>query len=368
MYKSFQVQNFRGFKDLRLDDFARVNLIAGKNNTGKSALLEAILTYTGIYDASLLLRAPVPRYFSTRTSDPTEIYESESVGSEWEPVFHNLEMDVPIHMHGKAIGGQQMFPSFQETENRLVISVVDIDKLPENSRLLRLSVGERSDVPDVSTKFLEFRSGDRVPVHLAWSRRLYRNIRKPGMRFPAVFIPSSKMVPRSEDTRRFSELRVVRRSGSLLPILQRIEPRLSGLTLIGEPASIHGDLIGLSKSLPISSMGEGMRRLTSLLLAISTTEDGIVFIDEIENGLHYSMHSLVWNAIAETARVHNVQIFATTHSYEMIIAANEAFKGSKPFDLRLFGFRRNKENNEIRAVSYDEETLDAAIEAGFEVR
>ena len=52
MYSSFRVQNFRGFKDLRLDDLARVNLIAGKNNTGKSALLEAIFTYTGEYDAS----------------------------------------------------------------------------------------------------------------------------------------------------------------------------------------------------------------------------------------------------------------------------------------------------------------------------
>ena len=56
MYSSFRVQNFRGFKDLRLDDLARVNLIAGKNNTGKSALLEAILTYTGEYDSSILLR------------------------------------------------------------------------------------------------------------------------------------------------------------------------------------------------------------------------------------------------------------------------------------------------------------------------
>ena len=57
MYKSFQVQNFRGFKDLRLDDMARVNLIAGKNNTGKSALLEAILILTrGSTTQVMLLR------------------------------------------------------------------------------------------------------------------------------------------------------------------------------------------------------------------------------------------------------------------------------------------------------------------------
>ena len=42
MYKSFRVKNFRCFKDLQINDLGRVNLIAGKNNTGKTALLEAM--------------------------------------------------------------------------------------------------------------------------------------------------------------------------------------------------------------------------------------------------------------------------------------------------------------------------------------
>ncbi len=188
------------------------------------------------------------------------------------------------------------------------------------------------------------------------------------MRFPAIFIPSSRLMPRSEDTRRFSELLVERRSDSLLPVLKEFEPRLSELALIGEPASIYGDLEGLGKLLPISTMGEGMRRITSLMLAIGTTEDGIVFIDEIENGLHYSILATVWKAIAEAARTYNVQIFATTHSFEMIRAAHQAFQGREPFDFRLYRLDRETHGDEIRAVCYDEETLDAAIEVGFEVR
>ena len=68
MYSSFRVQNFRGFKDLRLDDLARVNLIAGKNNTGKTALLEAILTYTGEYDCEPPT-SPIPR----KNGRPTDL-------------------------------------------------------------------------------------------------------------------------------------------------------------------------------------------------------------------------------------------------------------------------------------------------------
>ena len=348
MYSSFQVENFRGFKDLRLDDLARVNLIAGKNNTGKSALLEAIFTNTGEYDAFRLLRA-------------TEVNLGESDGSEWEPLFHNLDTNSPIRM----CGGVVVAPLSPEEMECLDITVVDIDALPDNSRLVRFTDEED---PDVSTKFLKFQSGGENPIYLAWNFRLYRNVRKPTLRFPAIFIPSSEMVPRSQDTRRFSKLLVERRSDNLLPVLRELEPRITGLALIGEPASIYGDLKGLEQPMPISSMGEGIRRLTSLLLAISMTPDGIVFIDEIENGLHYSVQTSVWEAIAEAARAYNVQIFTTTHSYEMIRAAHEAFHIGRAGNFHFYRLSRDRENNEVRAVSYDEETLGAALEAGFEVR
>ncbi len=115
-------------------------------------------------------------------------------------------------------------------------------------------------------------------------------------------------------------------------------------------------------------MGEGLRRITSLMLAIGTTEDGVVFIDEIENGLHHSIQTKVWKAIAKAAHEFNVQIFATTHSYELIRAAHEAFHEKQTKDFHLFRLGRGRESQEIQAVSYDEETFDAAMEAGFEVR
>jgi len=49
MYQSFHVKNFRCFDDLQLNDLARVNLIAGKNNTGKTSLLEALFLHAGAY-------------------------------------------------------------------------------------------------------------------------------------------------------------------------------------------------------------------------------------------------------------------------------------------------------------------------------
>ena len=115
-------------------------------------------------------------------------------------------------------------------------------------------------------------------------------------------------------------------------------------------------------------MGEGMRRLTSLLLAISTTRDGVVFIDEIENGLHFGVQGGVWKAIAEAAREYNVQIFATTHSYEMIFAAHKAFLVDEPYDFRLHRLHRSTKTGEITPTTFNRFTMSAALDAEAEVR
>jgi AAA15 family ATPase/GTPase len=117
---------------------------------------------------------------------------------------------------------------------------------------------------------------------------------------------------------------------------------------------------------PLPLMGEGMVRLASLVLAISNAQDGFVLIDEIENGLHHSILSKLWSAVGEVSRQFNTQVFATTHSNECIAAAHKAFRESGAYDFRLHRLERIKET--ILAITYDQETLEAAIEAGLEVR
>src|SRR5256885_1678397 len=81
--------------------------------------------------------------------------------------------------------------------------------------------------------------------------------------------------------------------------LQVLEPRLQRLSLVplAGKAVIHGD-VGLDLLVPVAFMGEGMRRLLSILLAISNAS-GPVLIDEIENGFHHSVMTRVWKAIAQ---------------------------------------------------------------------
>jgi len=92
-----------------------------------------------------------------------------------------------------------------------------------------------------------------------------------------------------------------------------------------------------------------------------------LLIDEIENGLHYSVLENVWRAIDKAATELNVQIFATTHSREMVMAAHEAFKDEN--DNFLFQrLDRNKKTGEIYPTIYDENSMQAAMEVNAEVR
>ncbi|MCX7012289.1 MAG: ATP-binding protein [Candidatus Sumerlaeota bacterium] len=169
------------------------------------------------------------------------------------------------------------------------------------------------------------------------------------------------------DAERLGMLEVVAEPYDLLVSLRVIDPRITRIRTItvGQIPVIHGD-VGLGRMLPLTLLGEGLQRMASLLLAIATTAGGIVLIDEIENGLHHSVLPKVWRAIADAAKRFDVQVFATTHSYECIGAAHAAFEAQSDYDFRLHRLESIK--GEVKAISYDRETLGVAMDAYMEVR
>ncbi len=153
----------------------------------------------------------------------------------------------------------------------------------------------------------------------------------------------------------------------LVNILRIVEPRLERIMIIPSAgqSTLYGD-IGLSELLPLSLMGDGIRRLVSILLRIANSINGLVFIDEIENGIHHSVLPNIWKAINDASMVFNTQIFASTHSYESIEAAHKTFTDSNQYDFSLYRIDRTKES--IKAIRFDKEMLDTALESFLDVR
>ncbi|MDE6681490.1 MAG: AAA family ATPase, partial [Muribaculaceae bacterium] len=54
--KSVEISNFKNFRYLKVDNLKRLNLIIGKNNTGKSTLLEALSIIASAADTEWIKR------------------------------------------------------------------------------------------------------------------------------------------------------------------------------------------------------------------------------------------------------------------------------------------------------------------------
>ena len=128
---------------------------------------------------------------------------------------------------------------------------------------------------------------------------------------------------------------------------------------------IYAD-VGLSRPVPVGFLGDGVGRLLSMALAFHDARGGMIFIDEVENGLHHSVLEDVWKELNWLSKEFDVQVFATTHSGECMHAARAAFNAMA--DDTLCIHRLSLQDKKIAATTYSFEDLDFTLDYGAEMR
>ncbi len=355
MYKSFRIQNFRCFKDFSIDRLERVNLIAGANNVGKTALLEAIFLHAGGTNIELTIRLNGFRGYEKFKVDDNM---SENI---WEPLFYRYEDQAVIEIEAQDSDDQV---------RRLRLKFIQPDSTTIQGEQLSLEgKGFLSTGSMRRGLELEQESGGKNKVSRSTfgpNSMILSPFPDP-VPFLCYFLGARLRINSAMEAELYGRLELEGQEGTILDFLKIIESRLKRLAVIvteGVP-TLHAD-VGIGRLIPRVFTGEGMGRLASFALAIANASGGVVLIDEIENGIHYSIMTEVWLGIAELARRFDVQIFATTHSYECLTAAHRAFKKSSTYDFRLH--RLDRIDDSIKARTFDEETLGFALEANWEVR
>lgn len=353
MVQMLQIKLFRGFSDLTVEGFERINLIAGANNVGKTALLEALFLLQGAANPELVLRILGFRGLSNLK------YEAEAL---WGHLFYqfDLQKEIEISSRDTRLVERSLKMTLREPQ---IITARPRSAKAQNS----WSAYSNTFAKELALTYCANNETYKSRAYITEDGLQYERPFVSKSHSDGIFLTSRWGTAVIEDTERYSRLEAVGLEGQVLQALQLIEPRLKRLTvvLIGGSPVIHGD-IGLGRLIPLPLMGEGMGRLLSLLVAIANVPNGIVLIDEIENGLHHSILHLIWKGIAAFVRQFNVQLFATTHSSECVEAAHDALTESEPYDFRLF--RLQRQGQAIQAVSHDQEMLTAALEVGLEVR
>ena len=147
--------------------------------------------------------------------------------------------------------------------------------------------------------------------------------------------------------------------------------RVERIGAIGEDDAMSGrrvvvKLSGQASPVTLTSLGDGATRMFGVALALATCRNGILLIDEAENGIHYSLQSKFWSMVLRAAEAHNTQVLATTHSKDCIngfAAAALAHPNVEGNLVRISG-----RDDELRAVEYSKEQLEVAAEQNIEVR
>jgi hypothetical protein len=360
-YSHFRVEHFRCIPDLTVESIKRVNLIAGENNAGKTALLEAIFLHSGAYNPVL-----VATVAGLRGIEAYKLEFGRPVQPPWSSLFIDLDETRSIRLTGRDGRGRTRTLSISTTSDPH--DLADVKSISKNSLFNGQGTASSGSHPDV-LKWHHSGVGREDIVLMFFDgpeMKTYPSTVRPPF-FPGRFIGARWTPNFPEIAEQFGQLEIEKKQDFLLDILRLIEPRLTRLStiLIGPLPMLHAD-VGIGKLIPVAFLGDGILRLASIILWIIHTSGGVLFIDEVENGFHYSRLRQIWAAIAKTAKQFNVQVFATTHSRECIVEAHHSFSESFDYDFRLH--RLERKDTGIRAVTYDQEALEGAIDAGFEVR
>ena len=357
---SLEVRNFRAFRDLKLERLGRVNLLVGKNNVGKTSLLEALWLY------------------ANRASTPTFIWEIMATRREVKQPFVNIR-DMLAALKYLFHGRKDIRPGLQpiqigpiNTPSDTLSIAVDWSVTEARDGTLHtrpLEPGEAYSADSLSPRFTIHAAGETIsyplnPSLLSGILRLNSN------EIPCVLTPSHGL-----SGRRLIELwdsiALTKLEGDVLDALRLIAPGLVDLNFVSTPLS-GGDRIpivkitGNEEPLPLYSLGEGMLRALGISLALVNAKDGILLIDEFENGLYYSVQPDIWRLIFRVARRLNIQVFATTHSWDCIEAFQQAISTGYQEDGLLI--RLESKQNDIVATLFDERTLGIATRDHIEVR
>ncbi|MFN8634163.1 MAG: AAA family ATPase [Chloroflexota bacterium] len=349
MFKSVRIQNFRQFRDLKLDNLAQINLITGENNTGKTSLLEAVYLLDGPFDPSRTVTIAQFRGVGITAGNP-EL---------WEWLFHNRNTGSSIYLQGD-----------DDDDRRTSIGI----RLASSSLIATSSNGS-SQIGQIQPSTeplpaLEYHAqvgeGSVQRVELTWTRdglKLAPDLRE--RRAQGFFLPDFHRPGHSEAVR-LSRLEAVGREAAVVEALQVIDPRLKQLKVLdfGEGARVYAD-IGQFPLVPLTAMGQGFGKLLTIVAAILLNECPVYLIDEIAEGFHYSTLPDVWRVIVNAAVEQSAQIFATTHSLE---ALNAAVEGSEGHDGSLAFYRLERRKDEIAVVYGEDWRLRTAVSVGTELR
>ncbi|OQX13996.1 MAG: hypothetical protein BWK73_10540 [Thiothrix lacustris] len=388
MLDSLHIKNFRCFEDLTIPSLGRVNLIVGKNNSGKSTLLEAIAVFVTAKDITPQdhpSAANVIDKIRDILSQRNEFFLTEDKPSDAQVIAHILyeKNDLKIRLGDINKNESIDISIIKRKEKRLEILFFKKPKdsttfqytiipLDQKNNIIRYWEDETYWHPEDDN--IDIDEDTQLPLEINISIEEIKSIlRDKLLEKKYQFVPSH-LVSETKLFELWDAIYHRNKDHEILEGLRLIIPRLSSLHFSKNPNSDEQAAF-LKESdeetpKPLKAMGEGTARLLQIFLHSYIKKGGYLLIDEFENGLHYSIQEEVWEKLFKLAKELDIQVFATTHSQDTIKAFSKIALQSEE-EGRLISLGRNEreiDKGKITALTYNEDDIKLIAETGMEVR
>lgn len=326
MLTELELNNFRGFRSLKLTGLKRVNLVVGSNNSGKTSLLEALFL----------------------AADPRRIQELYAL---FRPQQGNRDFRYYrwLLRDGASDKGANL-------------------RAETDTGRLDLFFLRTPDQTKIAAAFQRAEQFFHCEHLVAW-RSIVAGTKARDQRLRTTIVPVSYRDSGSLVTLVGKSNRKQSGEETMQRLLAKVDPRIRKVRIDPGEQQEGNQIIldvGLSELIPLSQIGQGVFRLLTILAEVIGDQPELILVDEIENGLHHSAMLDVWAGLAEVAESLGVQIFATTHSHECLVAAHTAFAARANYDLGVIQMFRTETGPQGRVL--DRPLIEAALKGEIDLR
>jgi predicted ATP-dependent endonuclease of OLD family len=370
MLKSLKIKNFRCFEEFDLPQLGRVNLLVGKNNSGKTSVLEAI----HILDSVSLI--PFWKAIERRgehlgyskgllpgmsSGMPREIEDIDNIKHFC--LGHEFLTTKVISICGDVVDGNNLFeltwPEERHYDSENFIIEIMTSNIEERQAIFKWSSIDKNN---------KVKSSHEIKSGVERDRYMRKDWQNTSDTNHSSFI-SFASTNIQHTIRLFEQIEMTPQESILLDALRFIEPQIERIASItsknrgqkgGFKVAINGKIV------PIGSMGDGLWWILEITLAMVNTPGGTLLIDEIDTGLHFSVMMDLWKLICKTAEKLDIQVFATTHNSDcwksLAEVANSDDIASE--DITIHRIERGKK----ASIVFNEQEMAIASERDIEVR
>jgi AAA15 family ATPase/GTPase len=350
LINSVSIYGFKIFEKLENLPLKKITLISGKNNTGKTTILEALCLYLYFNTPDIFEKLFILREFSG-TWEHNEL---------WGKLFYDRDSTEKIRISAssnKAENGQLSIKFVGNYETAVPFPIT------ENGMTTL-----RKNFPALEIKHSSNGSTD-YQAHILYHGSISNYLKEIDSLKdqPSLIYLTDRMRLYEKNTEYLGILDKDGEQDKILPLLKLLEPNLVRLQLINDGGNniIYADF-GNRKKIPVNMLGDGFCRCLTMALILATRNANLFFIDEVGAGIHYSVQENLWDFLAGAAELYDCQIVATTHSHDTIKAFNSIIKRNNASNFSYIRLGKGKEG--IKPYIFEPDTLEYSLSSKLEVR